>query len=47
MYLHFHTSILYLYFIVETTMQAWQINTFNPNNPNANNPNLIKPSTPF
>ena len=31
----------------DTTMQAWQINSFNPNNPNANNPNIIKPSTLF
>ena len=31
----------------DTTMQAWQISSFNPKNPNANNPNIIKPSTLF
>ena len=31
----------------DTTMQAWQINSFNPNTPASNNPNIIKPSTLF
>lgn len=31
----------------DTTMQAWQISPFNPNNPASNNPKVIKPSTLF